>query len=68
MVIRDGRVYDGWTDRYGEPIDVYRSRFEYGEYLRFDPLRVVPQMIFGSLRVWGRPLCGPPVYPVRARL
>lgn len=38
VVIRDGRVYDGWTDRYGEPIDVYRSRFEYGEYLRFDPL------------------------------
>ncbi|MFI2673868.1 tyrosine-type recombinase/integrase, partial [Streptomyces albidoflavus] len=31
-------------------------------------LRVVPQMIFGSPRVWGRPLCGPPVYPVRARL
>ncbi|MFJ1923472.1 hypothetical protein ACIP87_30740, partial [Streptomyces albidoflavus] len=33
-----------------------------------DDLRVVPQMIFGSPRVWGRPLCGPPVYPVRARL
>ncbi|MFJ8881724.1 response regulator transcription factor, partial [Streptomyces albidoflavus] len=34
----------------------------------FSRLRVVPQMIFGSPRVWGRPLCGPPVYPVRARL
>ncbi|MCX5078472.1 polymorphic toxin-type HINT domain-containing protein [Streptomyces sp. NBC_00424] len=38
VVIRDGRVYDGWTDRYGEPLDVYKSHFEYGEYLRFDPL------------------------------
>ncbi|GAA2114395.1 RHS repeat-associated core domain-containing protein [Streptomyces synnematoformans] len=38
VVIRDGRVYDAWTSRYGEPLDQYRSRFEYGDDLRFDPL------------------------------
>ncbi|GAB2620262.1 hypothetical protein GCM10027168_60410 [Streptomyces capparidis] len=37
VVVKDGRVYDAWTGRYGEPVEEYRRRWEWGEYLRFDP-------------------------------
>ncbi|MFJ3679853.1 hypothetical protein ACIPPN_30100, partial [Streptomyces diastaticus] len=52
-----------------ETIDQFFAEVDPYEFDSEDlALRVVPQMIFGSPRVWGRPLCGPPVYPVRARL
>ncbi|WP_344449826.1 Hint domain-containing protein [Actinocorallia aurantiaca] len=37
VVVKDGRVYDAWTGPEGEPMDVYRSRFEYGDDLVFSP-------------------------------
>ncbi|RZE27493.1 hypothetical protein C0Q96_13395, partial [Streptomyces albidoflavus] len=37
------------------------TSYRYPMETEVDGLRVVPQMIFGSPRVWGRPLCGPPV-------
>ncbi|MFI6367975.1 putative T7SS-secreted protein [Nocardia sp. NPDC050630] len=38
VVVKDGRVYDAWTGPAGEPIDVYRSHFQYGDDLAFTPL------------------------------
>ncbi|MGH3647065.1 MAG: hypothetical protein ACRDTM_07805 [Micromonosporaceae bacterium] len=35
VVVKNGRVYDAWTSRYGEPIDVYKSRWAYGDVLKF---------------------------------
>ncbi|MGH3736280.1 MAG: hypothetical protein ACRDT6_11765 [Micromonosporaceae bacterium] len=35
VVVKDGRVYDAWTGRHGEPIAVYKSRWEYGDVLNF---------------------------------
>lgn len=35
VVVKNGRVYDAWTSRYGEPISVYQSRWEYGDVLNF---------------------------------
>ncbi|MGH3713970.1 MAG: hypothetical protein ACRDT4_10995, partial [Micromonosporaceae bacterium] len=35
VVVKDGRVYDAWTGRHGEPIEVYKSRWEYGDVLNF---------------------------------
>ncbi|NYE45560.1 Flp pilus assembly pilin Flp [Spinactinospora alkalitolerans] len=38
VVVKDGRVYDAWTGRYGEPIDDYLENWQYGEDLQFtDP-------------------------------
>ena len=34
----DGRVYDAWTDRYGEPVDQYISNWQYGKYLKWTPI------------------------------
>ncbi|MBV9855153.1 MAG: hypothetical protein JOY82_11655 [Streptosporangiaceae bacterium] len=38
VVIKDGRVYDAWTGRYGEPFDQYVNEWQYGKYLRFTPV------------------------------
>ncbi|MCC9311876.1 hypothetical protein LN042_33260 [Kitasatospora sp. RB6PN24] len=38
VVVKDDRVYDAWTGPGGEPMDVYRSQFEYGDDLVFTPL------------------------------
>jgi len=35
VVLKDGRVYDPWTSRYGEPADVYKARWEWGGVLDF---------------------------------
>lgn len=35
VVVKDGRVYDPWTSRYGEPTDVYKARWEWGGVLDF---------------------------------
>ncbi|HEX2416808.1 MAG TPA: hypothetical protein VHJ83_01610 [Micromonosporaceae bacterium] len=35
VVIEDGRVYDPWTSRYGEPEEVYKARWEWGDALDF---------------------------------
>ncbi|MFD9946270.1 RHS repeat-associated core domain-containing protein [Nonomuraea sp. NPDC059023] len=38
VVVKNGRVYDAWTGRHGEPVDEYRGRWQYGDVLKFDPL------------------------------
>jgi hypothetical protein len=35
VVVKDGRVYDPWTSRYGEPEDIYKARWEWGDVLDF---------------------------------
>ena len=35
VVVKNGRVYDAWTGQYGEPIDVYKSRWYYRDLLYF---------------------------------
>jgi hypothetical protein len=35
VVVKDGRVYDPWTGRYGEPVTVYKARWEWGDALVF---------------------------------
>jgi RHS repeat-associated protein len=35
-VRKDGRVYDAWTGRHGEPEAEYRKHFEYGNDLKFE--------------------------------
>ncbi|MEX2971891.1 hypothetical protein [Streptomyces sp. C184] len=37
VVVKDGRVFDATTGRRGEPIAEYRSNFEYGDDLVFNP-------------------------------
>ncbi|WP_327408704.1 polymorphic toxin-type HINT domain-containing protein [Streptomyces sp. NBC_01281] len=37
VLVKDGRVFDATTSRYGEPLDEYRSHFEYGDDLVFTP-------------------------------
>ncbi len=37
VVVKDGRVFDATTGRRGEPIDQYRTNFEYGDDLVFSP-------------------------------
>ncbi|WP_304944875.1 ricin-type beta-trefoil lectin domain protein [Streptacidiphilus sp. ASG 303] len=37
VLVKDGRVFDATTNRYGEAIDEYRSHFEYGDDLMFTP-------------------------------
>jgi len=38
VLIKDGQVFDATTGRYGEPIDEFRSNFEYGDDLVFTKL------------------------------
>jgi hypothetical protein len=33
VVINNGRVYDAWTPRTGEPLDTYLGQWQYGKYL-----------------------------------
>jgi RHS repeat-associated protein len=35
VVVRDGRVYDAFTDRYGEPIDQWKNRWDDPDMLNF---------------------------------
>ncbi|WP_318205837.1 RHS repeat-associated core domain-containing protein [Streptomyces sp. SCL15-4] len=37
VVLREGRVYDAWTGRHGEPVDEYMAHWQYGEYLKMSP-------------------------------
>ncbi|MGW1674671.1 hypothetical protein [Streptomyces sp. NPDC002324] len=37
VVLREGRVYDAWTGRQGEPLEEYMSRWQYREYLKMSP-------------------------------
>jgi RHS repeat-associated protein len=37
-VVKDGRVYDGFTGPKGMPIDAYRKQWDYGDYLNFTPV------------------------------
>jgi hypothetical protein len=36
VVVKDGRVYDAWTSRYGEPLNVWLSHWEYADVLTLD--------------------------------
>lgn len=38
-VVKDGRVYDGFTGRAGMSMDDFRAQFEYGDVLQFGPAR-----------------------------
>ncbi|WP_374111766.1 RHS repeat-associated core domain-containing protein [Streptomyces sp. MH192] len=42
VVLREGRVYDAWTGRHGEPVNQYMSRWEYGECLKMSPSPYAP--------------------------
>jgi hypothetical protein len=37
VLIKDGRVFDATTGRYGLSFEEYRKKFRYGEYLDFTP-------------------------------
>jgi hypothetical protein len=40
VVIKDGRVFDATTGRYGLPLEEYRQKFRYGEYFNFNQFPV----------------------------
>ncbi|AJT70043.2 hypothetical protein T261_8450 [Streptomyces lydicus] len=37
VVVRNGRVYDAWTDRYGEPIEEYAQHWPERAYHKMIP-------------------------------
>ncbi len=36
IVVKDGRAYDAWTSRYGEPLEVYLSQWDYADLLTLE--------------------------------
>jgi hypothetical protein len=37
VVVKDDRVYDGFTGERGEPLEEYRKHWTYDDVLRWDP-------------------------------